>query len=532
MKYLLRIAVAGLGLTIGSCTKVNEVQPLIVEEIRDTTEKQISSPSTGIKMKDMLGINAFEWDYVDPNATGVIDEAKMNLIKSFGGVRHYLDWQRIEPKEGGFTFSPSHYGGWNYDLMYQRSKQDGIFILADIKTVPDWLLSTYPSNMRDSENIPMAYNMPREEPSSYIQQAKAGFQFTARYGSNKNVNSNLVTVNTSSRWTLDKVNEVKIGMDLVKYIECDNERDKWWKGKKAEQTPEEYAANLSAFYDGHKNSLGNNVGVKTADPNMKVVMGGLARPDVGYVKKMVEWCRKNRGMKNGKVDLCFDVINYHHYSNNHESNTVKRGSAPEAGNLGKKADEFVAFAKTLSPDMEVWVTETGYDINQGSTQKAIPLKNKSELITQADWSIRTALFYARKGIKKVFFYMLSDVSKSSNTNYSSSGFKDGMQRRPVINYFSQVKNLMGDFEYSETISNDPHVDIYTLNREKIYALSLPTETDQEIDYTFKLGQGVKQVILYTLNPENTQIKQQNIKVENGSLNIKVGESPVFVKTSN
>ena len=44
----------------------------------------------------------------------------------------------------------------------------------------------------------------------------------------------------------------EIGLNLIKYVECENERDKWWKGRRAYQTLAEYAANLSAFYDGHK----------------------------------------------------------------------------------------------------------------------------------------------------------------------------------------------------------------------------------------------------------------------------------------
>lgn len=514
-------------------TFAQEVNNQLIISQNNTVEKYDYKTVGSIRMKDLLGINAFEWNFVDPSKTGVIDEEKMDLIKSFGGVRHYLDWNRIESKEGQYTFNPTHSGSWNYDLIYKRSKQEGIFILADIKTLPDWLLATYPENQRDYENIPMAFNMPREKPSSYIQQAKLGFQFAARYGSNKDIDKNLVKVFQQPRWTADPENEVKIGLSLIEYIECDNERDKWWKGKQAEQTPEEYAANLSAFYDGHKGTLGKDVGVKTADPNMKVVMGGLARPDVEYLKRMVNWCRANRGMKNGKVDLCFDVINYHQYANGEEVAGIndKRGLAPEVSLLALKANDFVSFAKTLYPEMEVWVTEVGYDINQASTQRAIPIKNKSELITQADWNLRTALLYARKGVAKVFFYMLRDVSKVSTTQYSSSGFIEGTKRRPVANYFLQVKNLMGEYEYQTTLNEDPLVDVYSLNKEKIFVLTQPSEKGKESEYKLNL-KGFNQAIIYTLDPYSITIKSQIVKIKNESLIINVTETPVFVKGVN
>ena len=40
------------------------------------------------------------------------------------------------------------------------------------------------------------------------------------------VNPALVKVDSRPRWTNDPPNQVKIGMGLIKYIECDNERDK------------------------------------------------------------------------------------------------------------------------------------------------------------------------------------------------------------------------------------------------------------------------------------------------------------------
>ena len=119
----------------------------------------------------------------------------------------------------------------------------------------------------------------------------------------------------SRRWA--GLNTVKIGLGLIHYIECDNERDKWWKGRKAYQTGREYAANLSAFYDGHKNTLGPGVGVKNADPSVQVVIGGVAAATTDYVRGMIDWCREFRGYKaNGEIDLCWDVINQHLYANN------------------------------------------------------------------------------------------------------------------------------------------------------------------------------------------------------------------------
>jgi hypothetical protein len=486
--------------------------------------------------KDMLGINAFEWNFLqnpsNPNDGMQIYEPKMQLIKSFAGVRHYLDWGRIEQQQGNYTFSPTHSGGWNLDVMYQRCKAENIDLLVCLKTCPDWLLQTYPGDQRDAENVPMPYGADKKQPKSYVLQAKAAFQLAARYGSKTQTDLSLVSVNTTPRWTGDQVNTVKTGLNLVKYIECDNERDKWWKGDKAYQTAEEYAANLSAFYDGHKGALGKGVGVKAADPNMQVVMAGLAKTDINYVAGIINWCKNNRGYKaDGTVDLCFDVINFHLYSNDHASNggTATTGIAPELSEAGKVANEFVTLGQKYN--LPVWVTEAGYDVNEHSPQRAIAIGNKSALLTQADWTIRTSLLYARNGIKKVFYYMLYDDNLESWTQYASSGFITGdLKRRPSAEYVAQVKSILGNAYYQATISQSPLVDVYKLDTKTVYALVMPTQTAKSVNYDLKLP-GKTSVTTYTLRTGYTTPIKKSVSVTNGVLRYNVSETPVFIEVN-
>jgi hypothetical protein len=497
----------------------------------------------GIKLKDMFGINAFEWDFLqNPNNLEDIDniyEPNMWLIKSFSQVRHYLDWEKLENTPGGYTFNPTHKGGWNLDLVYTRCKKENIFVVTCIKNDPDWLYKTYPANQRDNENVPAPYNANREKPSSYIAQAKAAFQFAARYGQNKNVDSTLVTVNHNQRWNGDGINTVKIGMDLIKYVECNNEPDKWWKGKKGQQSASEYAANLSAFYDGHKGTLGKNVGVKNADPEMKVVMGGLAKADLNYVKGIVQWCKENRGLNpDGSINLCFDVLNYHLYSNDNTGWFSKfiskeRGVAPELNTMGDIADSFVQYAATLSKKkMEVWTTETGYDLQDQSIQKAIPIGSKSAEVTQGDWNLRTGLLYARHGISRVFFYQLFDTDEpgdSSGGPFGSSGLVTKEKRRPAANYFMQLIKLMGDYTYYATINKDPIDDIYISGKKEIHVLTVPDEVGRKEDYELDLN-NAKSAVIYTLNPNSELFDIKTVQTDHGILKLTVTETPLFVQS--
>ena len=505
-----------------------------------TPPSQVATPvpAKSVKLGDMLGVNAYEWNFADGDSPWMVNEAKMNVVKSFSGIRHYMDWNKLESTEGSYSYSPTISGGWNFDAIYDRCKTEGIDVLACLKTIPDWMVNTYPQDQRDAENTPLRYNKDFSDPNSYLEQAKMGFQYIARYGYNPNVNPALLSVHSTPRWTGDTPNSVKIGLGVVKYIECDNERDKWWKGRKAYQTAREYAANLSAFYDGHKNTMGAGVGVKNADPNVKVVIGGLASASSGsdYVKGMIDWCKQYRGYKpDGTVNLCWDIINYHMYSDNtssSQSGTSTRGAAPEVTPVNLIADDFRQTAHRQSYDMPVWITEAGYDVNQGSPIRAIPIGNKSALETQGDWILRTALLYARKGIEKVFFYQLYDDNATGGM-FGTSGLANGdnMTRRPAADYLFQTKKLFGDYLYKETLNSNPFVDRYERNGNSIYALVVPDEIGRTASYILDLGSAT-QARIYRPKAGSNDMEMEVVSTNQGTLHLTVTETPLFVVPGN
>lgn len=497
-----------------------------------TTSSKTQPPAP---LSQMFGVNGFEWDFEDPTNPSVIDETRMKPIHAFTGIRHYLDWNKIEPTQGNYTYNPTYNGSWNYDAIYDRCKKDGIEVLACIKTLPPWMLSSYPDSLKDVENVPTKYGMDFKDPKSYLELAKVGFQFAARYGYNTNVDPSLVSVYSVPRWTADPVNVVKIGMGLVKYIECENERDKWWKGRKAYQTGREYAASLSAFYDGNKNTMGAGVGVKNADPTMKVVMAGLADASTDYVRGMIDWCKEFRGYNaDGSVNICWDIINYHYYANDgqqSQSGTYTRGAAPEVTTEAQIAKNFVQMAQRYLNGMPVWMSETGYDLNQNSQLRAIPIGNKNAIQTQADWILRTSLLYARTGINRVFFFELYDNQPDNPTNFNSMGLINADKtRRPAADYLFQAKRLMGDYVYKETINADPIVDRYELNGQSIYMLVVPDEKGRTATYNLNLGTSTARIFTPTIGSDS--MSQKSINTVNGIAAITATETPVFVIAGN
>ena len=486
------------------------------------------------KMGNAVGINGFEWDFVNPTINSrLIDERKYAAIKNFTGFRHYLDWYRLEDFEGKYTFNPCHWGGWDYDMTYERCKRDSIEVLVCLKNIPRWMKETYPLALRADDNVPVKYGQDINEPASYIELGRVAFQFTARYGRNTQVPLALLKVNTTPRWPGDPANTTKVGLNYVKYIECGNELDKWWRGAVGYMNPYQMAAMLSTFYDGHKGTLGNNVGIKTADSTMQVVIGGLAFNNPSYVRGMLEWCRQNRGYKsNGDVNICWDIINYHHFSNNAltTSNGIStRGAAPEITDAESIAKDFLFFSKKFLNDMPIWITELGYDLNQASSLKAIPIGNKTAMQTQADWILRSALFYMSEGINRLFFYEIKDFNSESEVKFSSMGLVDtNFKRRPALDYLYQTNQLMGNYIFTKKIQQLPIVNEYTLGAKKMYAVWVPDEKGTQLPVTLTFT-NADSAIIHTPTIGENKMTATTIPVVNNQVTIMATETPLFIE---
>ncbi|MEZ0487034.1 hypothetical protein [Fibrella aquatica] len=499
-------------------------------------------PTRQTLFRQAVGVNMFEWNLEDPAQSLVIDETRVPPMRSFAAVRHYMDWEKLESKPGQYSYNPTLSGAWNYDAMYERLQKEGIDVLACLKTIPKWLETMYPADQRNYGNNPVRYGSDLSKPVSYVEQARVAFQYMARYGYNKRVDPALVSVTAlHDHWL--PVNQKKIGMGLIRYIECENERDKNWTGRQGYQTAREYAANLSAFYDGHKNTLGPGAGVKNADPSVTVVIGGLAEHTTDYVRAMVDWCREFRGYRpDGRVNLCWDVINHHLYANDAGSSQQKngkaptRGAAPELAGVGEQAASFVKLAHELCYDMPVWITEAGYDANPGSPFHAIAIGAKSVEQTRADWTLRTALLYLRTGIDRVFFYQMYDENPADPTQFSSMGLINQDKTRTIAaDYLYQTTRLIGNFTYRETLrrtqSSQPLVDRYVQNlpggvTQTAYVLLMPDERGRTATYTLAVPKG-DTVMLHTPIKLRQEMTKHMIISLNGSVQIPVSETPIF-----
>lgn len=379
----------------------------------DTTTTPPAPPVTDLTTaRAVVGVNGFHW--VPPG-----------LIQPFSTYRIFSMWEWFEAEVGHFRFEPTTRGNGNYDTFLADLKRRGVRPILTLNTCPEWMRREYGADAGNAlEYRPVKAGADPAKPESYREIARACWQITARYGT-KTWPASALLVDTVSQWGGSwPANKKLSGLNLLYGLEVWNEPDKWWKkGTPNYFEPEQYAAMLSACYDGHEGRLGPGYGVKGADPTMQVLMAGLTNFDTTYLKRMIVWCKNNR------QDHRFpaDVVNFHHYCNEHgglfEGFTV--GVAPETDRLYEKLSATTAFSQRHLPGKPVWLTETGYDTDSSSVQRAQIYGPYSRVQVQGVWVLRTYLEAMRAGVSVVDVYNLIDEHRPEAGLFQSSGLATG-----------------------------------------------------------------------------------------------------------
>jgi hypothetical protein len=368
-----------------------------------------------------FGMNGFDWIPFD--------------MQPFGRLRvyQYLSWMWTGPN-GKIKVAPSARGDVDYDEWLLKAKQNGVWPVFCPNKVPGWLVGQDPNNWGEwMDGRLHAPNVDGTQPAHYLEAAKFYWQIAARWGNTMHPD-NLLNVDQTQAWPNQPINQPKSGLGLLKYLEIENEPDRPWKSPEFKYTPQQYAALLSAAYDGHCNTMGPGVGIKNADPSMIVVAGGLSAMDLAYLQAMLDWCVANR------ADHKFpaDIINVHHYAlsnnpafpgNSSINLWESKGISPEADKVKARLQGVVIWAANKVPNAEVWYTEFGYDTKPPST----PLATYPQLYgghtaeeLQKIWLARTYLDAIAAGIDVAMMYNgIDENSAASGWVYGSSGLASG-----------------------------------------------------------------------------------------------------------
>ncbi|WP_372633154.1 fibronectin type III domain-containing protein [Cohnella sp.] len=473
-------------------------------------------------MDQLIGINAFIDDPQDKmQAAGFVREYH-NWFWDEGDAWDFANHSTVYPgyPNNANKFNPSYAGGgsWNFDAYYQNLKAAGLTVSPAIQGSVDWLSNGF-------GHKPISSGESALSPSSYAEHADHMFQFAARYGSTAVADNKLKLAAGQPRST---------GLNTLEYFENWNEQDAWWSGRASYFNPYEYAAMASADYDGHMGTMGNTFGVKNADPNAKLVMGGLAKPDLEYIRALKFWADWNRG-----GSLPFDVLNIHIYSNDSVNGSPETvGISPEASQFKERLETFVDYRNRYMPDKEMWITEFGFDTHPTSVQRAPAIGSTSQFEVQAQWLVRSYLAAAAAGVDKAAMYMLRDVNPNSSTKYDNSGLISSQNTGgvPKISwyYVYTLKNRLTGMRYSgEQASGNANVKIYKFKNATStnggYVIWSPTSNNTTVnDYQLSLTGTPSSATLVTMQNGDTDGVPSALTVSGGKVTVNVSERPIFV----
>jgi hypothetical protein len=383
--------------------------------------------------------NSFHWVPVD-------------VLTPFSMVREYNYWSWYEAKQGVNAFEPSAETSAKLDTHFAELKANNITPLFCMNQSPPWL-NTYAGFEADDRPADTA-TAQSDDPASYSYFARFMFQVAARYGR--------VAI-ADSRLTVDAANTPKSGLNLLDYISPWNEPDKWWKAARGNIKAAEYAAILSAVWDGHEGKIPGDVGIKKADPSMKVVLGGLTDLRQDYINDMNNWFKANRKDKK----FCADVIDVHRYSGNYGQNLFSptaKGISPEADNLRARVKSFVDFSHLLLPNKQVWMTEYGYDTGTNSPQRASAYGGYSADEVQAMWNIRSFLEILAGGMDKAFVFTIYDESNDQFGIFQTSGVvrsrADGLTKKVAWTKFAEIATKLKGLTFKGDQSKQANVRNY------------------------------------------------------------------------
>jgi hypothetical protein len=480
------------------------------------TKATIPAPQPRIlpTMENFIGTNAFVDDPIEKIAVG-------GYLREY----HSWDWDALDSAKDAkpfphnvFAFNPSRAGpNWDFDDFYTRCKAANIFVCPSLKASVSWLTPKLGDRPADPKMDPA-------DPLAYRAHADHLFQFVARYGKTKVDDKKLKLAPDQKRLS---------GLDLIQYVENGNENDGWWAGPSAYSTPYQLAAQCSADYDGHKGQLGDTFGIKNADPNAKLVMSGLARPAVDYIRAMKAWADAHRG-----GDFPADVINIHTYSNEHggQGNEMTIGISPEQDKLRERMHEFVDYRNRYLPKQEVWLTEFGYDTHPAAAQRAPAIGKTPPEEVQARWILRSYLAVAAAGFDRAAQYMLRDVSTTSTTKFDTSGLvgpKGDWTPKPSWYYTYTLKNRLTGMRYAGDVdSGNKKVWIYKFRSDDgrgAYVLWCPTADNSVVkSYALKNLGAAKTATLVEFVDKEKEGKASPLTLTKGSVTVNVSECPVIV----
>ncbi|WP_298484160.1 dockerin type I repeat-containing protein [uncultured Ruminococcus sp.] len=471
-----------------------QVSELTEAQKAKTAAKPSGGEKTSLTAGQKIGFNAF------------IDDP-MTAIMAAGNVREYHNFSWLLDETGKVKFTQGTWG--DMDSYYASMKAQDISIIPCFQGG-----SSVVSGSDDPPEIPTAPGADTTDPKSYAVHAQAMYQVAARYGSNTEIDPATLNVADGS--------EEKIGLGLLHAAENSNEPNKTWGGKADYFTPYELAAMCSADYDGHEGTI-PNAGVKTADPDFKLAVGGLLTTEfvLDYLSEMKLWFDYNRS--DGKFAV--DIINVHLSPN---------AIDPENSGMVKKIQEIQAWIDENAPGTELWISEFEVPMGDCAIEGVDNHENETYQLRYAQRVARTYLTAIGAGVDRMTKFQLRD--EGGGGVYADSGLvteKGKWDKKLAWYYVSCMTTVLEHADLlAASAENGICCQTFTdrTNGNTIYCLWSPTSDGTTIPgYSISVGNAAHAYL--TVPGTYAEGVTTELEINKESVSVDISETPVFLTVS-
>lgn len=483
-------------------------------------------------------------------------------------LREYHNWLWSEKADNWATGLPSAKYSTdvgNFDTFYLLCSKAGVKPVPCLMFVDDYELFESGQSRPSAPLEDGTYDS--DNALTYHYYAGAVYQYAARYGKNDFTSplsgGSATCTHDFSKWKTDETVSTqknrtcslcggtqsqdlssirvllggqRVGLGYIDYIELGNEPNLDWEHVDDYHDPFQLAALSSASLDGHEGALGVGYGAKTADPQIKVVMGGLAGIPVDYIRSMDLWAKFNR--QDGMLPV--DVINVHSYCEarvkiNNRYYTV--GVSPEEFGLVDELKELIEWRDTYYPDKEIWLSEFGWDTSDSyrSSVSVHPYADYNTRQIQAMWLIRGFLLLSASGIEKAQMFMCDGGNDDAGGRFETCGLIDGNGiKKESWYYMRTLLTAMGDMAFCEAIDTGREdLMIYRYKNaegKSGYAVWCPTSDGTKVEnYTFKID-GTAADLVEFADLQEYGITSTLTVSPDGTVTVTATECPILILT--
>ena len=462
-------------------------------ELRKTGAKTYSGDKTNLSAGQRIGFNAF------------IDDP-MTAIMAAGNVREYHNLSWLFDDSGKIKFTQGTWG--DMDSYYAAMHARGISIIPCFQGNSPVIYGA-----DKPPEIACAKDADTTDPASYTMHAQAMYQVAARYGSNPKVDPKTLNVADGS--------EPKVGLGLLGAAENSNEPNKTWSGKASFYSPFEMAAMCSADYDGHCKTI-KNAGVKQADPNFKLAVGGLLMTGslLDYLSEMKLWFDYNR--KDGKFAV--DIINVH---------LGPDAPNPEDSGFVQRVQELQQWIADNIPGTELWISEFEIPMSDCETEGVDNHENEIYQLRYAQRVARTYLLAIGAGVDRMTKFQLRDEAEGVYYNSGLVTGKGEWSKKLAWYYTACMTNVLRNADFTADRSADGVCKYEFRDRvtgDIIYCLWLPTGEGKTVK-GYHLDMPRAGYPYLTVPGEYAEGTVSELPANMRSISVDVSETPVFVTVS-